>query len=531
MSIDDALRGLGEAHREPELDIETARAGVRAIVRRLADDPLEAQRIDNLAAAAERGEEDFRLGQEALRRGKYGAAARHLRRAALDGDDEAAYQLGLVLEMRSLRQRLKGRADKARELADEARQWRLRAQESGIAEALDAARADDVQPSLPGASQAGRQGAYREPAHRHHRNDDPAEAEDDAGFPARQPPAGDEDRYVVGIELRPYQFTAVLVNGYGEIAGEKAAKLSDMGPDAVIRVLAATARELVAGTLGAGFPPARVALGVQLGAPVDTTTGIVHYFSKQPPSAMENTSDFQWREVPLGPRLREETGYKTVVLNDAVAFAERERWLGVGQQHDDFVVMLIREGVGGAVVKHGEHFDGPVEIGNFIYGSGNFEQDLERGDAQLAGVLELACGTTGIVKSASKHAGQVFADIEAAADAASQDGPGRAASAAFLEAGLAVRCGISYLVQFAGPTHVVLYAPEAMLRPEGRAARNFLSQLRNVRETVAFEAFRGFELVTRIAGPTDGAHAVALAALNRCFHVAPAGPVSTGTRR
>ncbi len=529
MSIDDKLRGLGEALREPEIDIETARERVRAVVRRLQDDPLEAQRIDDLAKLADRGEEDYRLGQEALQQRNYGAAARHLRRAALDGSDEAAYQLGLLLEMRSIRQRLKGRSDKARELADEARQWRLRAQESGIAEALNDVRADDVQPLPPAAS---RHRARREPARRDHRQGDPRDAEGETGFPAQQLSAGKEDCYVVGIELRPYQFTAVLVNGYGEIIGEKTTKLPDMELRVVISVLAAAAREIVAATFGPGFPATQVALGVQLGGPVDASTGTVHYFSKHPPKGMEGMPEFKWQDVPLGRRLQEETGYKTVVLNDTVAFAERERWFGVGQQTDDFVVMLIREGVGGAIVKHGQHFAGPVEIGNFPYGSADFEQDLEQGDAQLAGVLELACGTTGIINSASKRAGQVFADIEAAADAASQDGPARVASAAFLEAGLAVRCAISYLVQFAGPSHVVLYAPEAMLRPGRRASRNFLSQLKNVRETVAFEAFRGFDLVTQVTGPTDGAHGAALAALNQCFHVAPAASrVSTGAER
>ena len=111
MDIDDTLRRLGETLREPEIDIETARDRVRSIAGRLRDDPLEARRIDDLAKLADRWEKDYRLGQEALQKQDFGAAERHLRRAALDGNDEAAYWLGLLLEMRSIRQRLKDRPD------------------------------------------------------------------------------------------------------------------------------------------------------------------------------------------------------------------------------------------------------------------------------------------------------------------------------------------------------------------------------------------------------------------------------------
>ena len=106
-------------------------------VRRLHEDPLEARRIDNLAKPVDRYEKDYRLGHDALRRQDFDTAEHYLRRAAEHGNDEAAYWLAQLLEMRSLRQRLKGQSKKAAKLAAEAREWRLRARESGITEALD----------------------------------------------------------------------------------------------------------------------------------------------------------------------------------------------------------------------------------------------------------------------------------------------------------------------------------------------------------------------------------------------------------
>ena len=335
--------------------------------------------------------------------------------------------------------------------------------------------------------------------------------------PRKQEADQREDGYAIGIELRPYQFTAVLVNEDGKIIDENTRSLSSMEPEAVVHVLTAEAGEVVTSTLGQGFDMDHVVLGVQLGGPVDTETGTVHFFSKHLPLASDNTSEFRWEDFPLGPRLQQETGFQTVIVNDTVAFAERERWFGVGRQSGDFVVMLVREGVGGAIVSNGQHFKGPVEIGNFRFNSDSVRQS----DSGLFGVLELTGGTTGIVESAAELVGRPIADVEAAAAAVGEDGPGRAAAAAFLSAGVAIACGLSYMVQFAGPSHAVLYAPGVMLKSNTRAGRSFLGQVKKFNEAVAFKAFRDCELVLRPTSRTDGAHGAALAARNRRFHASP----------
>jgi predicted NBD/HSP70 family sugar kinase len=353
--------------------------------------------------------------------------------------------------------------------------------------------------------------------------------DDVAGHPSGRALPERDDCVAVGIEVQPYQFNVVLVGGDGEIISEKAGDLSDMKPEAVVGVLATAAREIVTSRFGHELPAGQVALGVQLGGPVDTRAGTVHFFSKHPPGWPSGPSDFRWENFPLGPRLQQETGFQAVVLNDAVAFAERERWFGVGRQTGDFVVMLIREGVGGAVVSDGEHFKGAVEIGNFRYSSASFAQS----DADQFGVLEVDGGTTGVTQNASERIGRPVPDIDAAAALADGDGPDRAAaSAAFLSAGIAIARGLSYLVQFASPSHAVLYAPEAMLSKESRAGRNFLGQVGKFREAVAFKAYRNCELALRPTGLNDGAQGAALAGLNRCFRLEPATPsISTGALR
>ena len=335
-----------------------------------------------------------------------------------------------------------------------------------------------------------------------------------------------EDCYALGIELQPYRFNAVLIDGSGEVISQGVHILEDMKPGAVVHAVAAAAQEIMA-TGGQGFPAEQVALGAQLGGPVDTMAGTVHYLCKYPPR-LHSKAPFKWENFPLGPRLSEETGFRTVILNNAVAFAELEQWRGVGRQTGDFVVMLIREGVGGAVVSDGRHFKGPVEIGQFI----TYHDSPSLGDAELLGALESAAGGTAIAVGASEVTGRTINDLHTAIEVANEDGPGRKATVAFKAAGVAASAGLSYLVQFAGPSHVVLYAPEGMIRPDTRAAEAFLEQVRQFRAAVAFEAYRDCELVLRPIGTYDGAYGIALAALRRCFQAEPtASLASTGSVR
>ena len=522
MNIDKTLMNIAETLEDPAFDVEAGRKRLREAVRRLHDDPLEGQRIDYIADRLERYEKDYRLGRAALQRQAYGTAEPYLRRAAEHGNDEAAYWLALLLERRSNQQRLKGRVKKAGSLAAEAREWRLRAQESGIAEALDGAQAGDRREAAKAARPKKPRKQHGKRA-KHIREDVTASPAQEtlSSSPAQETSSRSEECYAIGIELQPYRFTAVLIDGSGEILGHEEGSLADMKPGPVIRALTAVAREILMSTLGLELPADQVALGVQLGGPVDTETGTVHYLCKYPPHS-SSAAPFRWKNVSFGSQLQQETGFGTVILNDAVAFAEREHWRGVGRKTGDFVVMLIREGVGGAIVSDGQHFKGPVEIGQFVTYTDSLPDSLWQSDTELFGVLESAAGGTAIAAGACEITGRAIPDLQTAIDVANEDGPGHEAAAAFKSAGVAAATGLSYLVQFAGPSHVVLYAPEGMVKTGTLAADVFLDQVRRFRTAVAFENYRQCELVLRSIGIYDGAQGVALAALRRCFQAEPA---------
>jgi predicted NBD/HSP70 family sugar kinase len=314
--------------------------------------------------------------------------------------------------------------------------------------------------------------------------------------------------YAVGIELRPYWFAAALCDRSGTKIDHEMRKLPDMRVDTVVNFVAATVEMLVA-RQDHGVPRnrVRVLLGLQLGARINPDSGTVYCYRKQ----LASERHFHWEdEVPLRSLLRERTGLEFTIANDADAFAVKEQWLGVGQMAANFAVMLIREGVGGAVVRDNCLFSGPVEIGNFITSHGHFRTN-ELGQVDT---LESVAGTTGIVAEFRDATGSDASDINAAAEFM-REFPYSEGMGAFTIAGLAAACGISYLINFAGASHMVLCGPNALLlsRKNAPAANEFLRQVGRFQDFVGLEGFKNCELVLRRLEPYDGAISAALVAL------------------
>lgn len=65
-----------------------------------------------------------------------------------------------------------------------------------------------------------------------------------------------------------------------------------------------------------------------------------------------------WDHVPLGHWMEEGTGLPTVIANDANCAGVGEHWLGVAQAVDNFILLTLGTGVGGAIFINGQLFTG-----------------------------------------------------------------------------------------------------------------------------------------------------------------------------
>ena len=318
----------------------------------------------------------------------------------------------------------------------------------------------------------------------------------------------------VGIELTPYQLEGALVNEHGERVDRKQLTLEDMDVKAVVSGAASLAAALVKDVPDREAASERIALGFQLGAPIEAETGTVLFYRKAPPKPPSDVRGVHWLDrQPLGRLLGEATGLPVVVENDANAFATYQQWFGVGREVSRFAVVLIREGVGGSLIIGNRLFDGPMELGNLSVLPGKINRACDCGSV---GCLETTGGIHGILEAVYDFWGESPDDLAAAADLAESreaygaDGP-------FRQAGEANAKGIGIIVNFARPQRVVLYAPPVMTNPAYAAARVFRAEVETFRSYCHSTVSGDCQLIIKPLRPFDGAHGAALLALEHCF--------------
>ena len=90
------------------------------------------------------------------------------------------------------------------------------------------------------------------------------------------------------------------------------------------------------------------ALGVGMPGPADAAGRIARIAINLP----------GWREVPLADWLEKEAGLPAILGNDANCAGLGERWLGAGKRFEDFILLTLGTGVGGAIILNGKLFVG-----------------------------------------------------------------------------------------------------------------------------------------------------------------------------
>ncbi len=85
------------------------------------------------------------------------------------------------------------------------------------------------------------------------------------------------------------------------------------------------------------------AVGLSVAGLVDTTRTTVHFSTHLP-----------WQEDRTAERLSQRWGVRVVMDNDAACAALAELRHGAGRDHDDFMLITVGTGIGGAVVQRGE---------------------------------------------------------------------------------------------------------------------------------------------------------------------------------
>lgn len=315
-------------------------------------------------------------------------------------------------------------------------------------------------------------------------------------------------RFAVGVEvLSDHRIVAVLTDHTGHRKGRRRRVVVTMEPRQLAQEIGDVARELVGTELGLDLPSGNVVIGVQMGAPVDSANGMVSHYRNPSPG-----SSVVWREpVPLAEYVQDETGCRTVIENDAAAYAVYEQKRG-GHDASSFALLLIRDGVGCAVVLDDRVLPGPLEVGHLTVGGGG------RGcHCGKFGCIESVAGRRAIAEIYAERAGST-APVEFAHLAGSPD---PAVAEIFGQAGDAVAQGAAAVVTMFGVELVIIYHDEVLDATKGTkpASAAFRKSIGRFKDYTFPPLRRDCRLETRNLPDTVGAHGAAFVALHRLSFV------------
>jgi predicted NBD/HSP70 family sugar kinase len=159
--------------------------------------------------------------------------------------------------------------------------------------------------------------------------------------------------------------------------------------------------------------------------------------------------------------LCDETGFATYIDNDANNLTIAEHWFGEGVGSDNFIVILIENGIGAGIVLNGQLVRGNLGIaGEFGHMSINPDGPLCR--CGKRGCIEAYAGVYAIMRDVSKISSPAKWPVESTLDASFQKQIDEVKSGdsglgkVFEQAGKALGIGISQLIALFNPEKIII---------------------------------------------------------------------------
>ncbi len=197
----------------------------------------------------------------------------------------------------------------------------------------------------------------------------------------------DHDFYnVVGLKLMEDHIVAVVTDLEAQTLGQCELPLSNIDPESVATTAGAAVDHLLQIS---GLGHKRIlGVGIGMAGVIDTSLGICR-----------SSPFLGWQDVPIAALVEGRVGVPVRVDNDTNTLALAERWFGVGQKSDDFILVTLGRGVGLSVVVGGSVYRGAHG------GAGEFGHTvMSDGDAPCScgnrGCLEATIGEPALLRRA-----------------------------------------------------------------------------------------------------------------------------------
>ncbi|WP_454854986.1 ROK family protein [Rhizobium binxianense] len=248
--------------------------------------------------------------------------------------------------------------------------------------------------------------------------------------------------FSIGVEIGMRSISVVIIDLVSRVVAHRADRIGDFrDPDELVKRILQIVRELRA---EAAVPADRISgIGVAIPGLVDKDGVVV------------NAPFLEWRRFPIRDGLAAAlpADWLVRIQNDASAFAAAERAAGLNFESEDLLLVLMTEGIGGALVREGRVVGGghgyAGEIGHTIVTAGGQTDTFE----MLAGFAYFEK-----VSPADKTVAEAVAAILARR--------GEKEIAAMLDLwGETLALGLANAVHLLDPRQIVLGGPLAQLYP------------------------------------------------------------------
>lgn len=147
-----------------------------------------------------------------------------------------------------------------------------------------------------------------------------------------------EDRVIIGVDIRPTQTTVALADANGQFTFQEAAP-TEADPDAAIEGLIASIRKIMASCGGKKIE----GIGISIPGRFDPSTDRLVF-----------APNLKWRDIDLRGRIAEATGLEVEIENAANACALAAVWFDHLAAHRNIVVVTVSEGIGTGVLVNEE---------------------------------------------------------------------------------------------------------------------------------------------------------------------------------
>ncbi|WP_309119547.1 ROK family protein [Paenibacillus sp.] len=191
--------------------------------------------------------------------------------------------------------------------------------------------------------------------------------------------------YCVGVDIGGTNTAIGLLDGERVAAKESIPTLAGEGPDSLFDRIEATVRGLLR---RCGVPEDAITVGMGVPGFIDQEAGVAL-----------NSTNLQWRDVPVVARMRERLGVPVAIDNDVRLYVYGEALLGAGRGVRHVLGVTVGTGLAAALVSDGRLFYGGGSMAGEL-GHIPLESIPYRCGCGLTGCLETVASATGIARQA-----------------------------------------------------------------------------------------------------------------------------------